>query len=727
MMEGQRFEFENKVWEIREKLLEGKIKAKDLSFGGERIFTMTELAEALFNDCLSFEIFGKNTIVSDQGRLVNDFKCQDFSELDPEMIQIAKERYFIIKPLVQGNNTVSRVQERIREIKTYHGKLDDGETDFRYYRYRLDSYEKPGLSQQNVYRWIKQYEESNGDIRALIPEYDKCGNPGKSRFPDEVDRIIFDVIKTHYLTKQRKSIRFIRDEVKSRIKGKNKGREKKHALPIPDIGSVRNKINKLDNYLLTRARFGKKIADEQFDEVYTGKDTDIIRPLEVVFIDHTKLDIFLIDEEDGMPIGRPTFTFAMDVATRMPLGFYLGFDAASYRTVAECLFHSIIPKTYLEKLFPDLSGMWPVYGLPETLIVDNGKEFHSRSFKEACLQLGINVQYARPSKGQDKHMIERFFGALNTMFLHELPGTSFSSIVKRKDYNPKENAVLSIQLFEQILHIFLIKGLMRNPRKELGGKTPLDLWRIGVEEAAPSIPHSRNELITLLGAVEYRQVRRTGIQFKEMFYNSTQLGTLRGELKDPTKKVKFKYNPNDLSYIDVYNPVKQKYIRVLNNNQEYSKNLSIWKHNKILAYTRETMEETGYDAFIMAKQIIDDIVQKQWSKEKRTKTRTALGRYGGIEGTVYNMMRGVDEGGAEDVFDIEDEHQIPNQEDNGLGVGDVKVLGFEEKRNKNKGKNKPKNSGESPGRKADRNKHQSPTMVQSVPEDTSPDKDGWGS
>ncbi|WP_437412692.1 hypothetical protein [Sinorhizobium meliloti] len=44
------------------------------------------------------------------------------------------------------------------------------------------------------------------------------------------------------------------------------------------------------------------------------------RPLQVVQVDHTKADIFVVDEETRQPIGRPWLTLAMDVCSRMVTG-----------------------------------------------------------------------------------------------------------------------------------------------------------------------------------------------------------------------------------------------------------------------------------------------------------------------------------------------------------------------------------------------------------------------
>lgn len=114
------------------------------------------------------------------------------------------------------------------------------------------------------------------------------------------------------------------------------------------------------------------------------------------------LDLFLVDEDDRLPIGRPYLTFAIDKKSRYPLGFYIGFTPPSFSNVMECIYHAIIPKTYLKEIYPNLEEEWLAYGVPETLYVDNGKEFRSKSMEDICIQLGINLQFARPRMGEDK-------------------------------------------------------------------------------------------------------------------------------------------------------------------------------------------------------------------------------------------------------------------------------------------------------------------------------------
>jgi len=90
------------------------------------------------------------------------------------------------------------------------------------------------------------------------------------------------------------------------------------------------------------ARQGKRAARRALTQ-YSAMDRPD-RPLMRVEIDHTPVDVILVDAEDGLPLGRPTLTSVLDIATRYPLGYYLGFEPPSYLAVCEALTHAFKPK-----------------------------------------------------------------------------------------------------------------------------------------------------------------------------------------------------------------------------------------------------------------------------------------------------------------------------------------------------------------------------------------------
>ena len=67
-------------------------------------------------------------------------------------------------------------------------------------------------------------------------------------------------------------------------------------------------------------------------------------PLELVQIDHTPLDLDLVDEENRESIGRAYLTLGIDVFSRMIMGFYISYEAPSFFNTGQCILNMIMPK-----------------------------------------------------------------------------------------------------------------------------------------------------------------------------------------------------------------------------------------------------------------------------------------------------------------------------------------------------------------------------------------------
>jgi putative transposase len=111
-----------------------------------------------------------------------------------------------------------------------------------------------------------------------------------------------------------------------------------------------------------KGRVGAREAARRFTPVKDGLNVDEL--LGLVQIDHTLVDVIVVDEIDREPIGRPWTTLAVDVATRMVLGFGLGLEAPDVTSVALTLSMAVLPKTrFLATQQLDLD--WPCHGLPK--------------------------------------------------------------------------------------------------------------------------------------------------------------------------------------------------------------------------------------------------------------------------------------------------------------------------------------------------------------------------
>lgn len=90
--------------------------------------------------------------------------------------------------------------------------------------------EKLGISRGHVYFLIRLWRDGQGSVSDLVPGR-SSGGRGGARLPVEVETIVRDVIRKHYLTRQRKTIAAVHREITRmcRLRG----------LPIPSRGAVR--------------------------------------------------------------------------------------------------------------------------------------------------------------------------------------------------------------------------------------------------------------------------------------------------------------------------------------------------------------------------------------------------------------------------------------------------------------------------------------------------------
>ena len=113
-------------------------------------------------------------------------------------------------------------------------------------------------------------------------------------------------------------------------------------------------------------------------------------PLELVQIDHTLVDVIVVDDYGRKPIGHPRLSMAIDIATRNILGVFLSLRAPSAAAVALTISRAVLPKTsYLAGRKVD--AVWPASGRPRSLHLDNAKEFRGRALMRGCEQHGIQI------------------------------------------------------------------------------------------------------------------------------------------------------------------------------------------------------------------------------------------------------------------------------------------------------------------------------------------------
>nr|WP_193988258.1 Mu transposase C-terminal domain-containing protein [Lelliottia steviae] len=444
-------------------------------------------------------------------------------------------------------------------------------------------------SWRTVARWRKKYIESNGDIASLVDKKHKMGNRTKRI---EGDDKFFDIALERFLDAKRPTVatayQYYKDliiiENENIVEGK---------VPIMSYTAFNNRIKAIPPYAVAVARHGKFKADQWF--AHCAAHVPPTRILERVEIDHTPLDLILLDDELLIPIGRPYLTLLIDVFSGCVLGFHLSYKSPSYVSAAKAITHAIKAKK-LDDLNIQLQNDWPCFGKFENLVVDNGAEFWSKNLEHACQSAGINIQYNQVRKPWLKPFIERFFGVINEYFLPELPGKTFSNILEKEEYKPEKDAIMRFSAFVEEFHRWIV-DVYHQDSNSRETRIPIKQWQQGYNVYPPLTMNEEDEarFTMLMRISDSRTLSRNGIKFQELMYDSTALADYRKhypQTKETIKKL-IKVDPDDISKIYVYLEELESYLEVpCTDPTGYADGLSIYEHKIIKKVNRETIRES---------------------------------------------------------------------------------------------------------------------------------------
>jgi putative transposase len=605
---GARFRWQGVTYQVNRLLPDGEVNLENILTGSVIVIKMTALVSALFNTELEF-VSERGSTQTEPSIPEADFrKHLALSDYPAHLVSIARYRLEIIQPLISlEQRTRAAVQARVQEIKG-QAKSPGGEGL------------QGSASVAAVYRWIRDYTRSGNDLRALIPDVRERGGKEKPRLRLEIEHLTETVIERKSKAQEKITIEDVRYELAVRIAEENQVRPAHDQLSMPSRATLARRVE------ASRASQGKiKGSDKNptSSSQQYGKTPYPSLPLERVEIDHTRSDLVVIDDRDDLPLGRLTLTYCLDMATRYPLGYYLGFEPPSYLTAMECLHHAICPKPEVRQQY-GTEHEWLAYGIPATLVIDNGKEFIGRDLEDACLLLGIVLQYSPLKTPQFKAGVERMFGSLNTMFFHVLPGTTFSNPEERGNYKSAEQACVYLSEVDKMLNIFLVDIYAERFHRGLNS-IPASRWEETIRHGfAPALPPSAEELSILLGRTADRVIHPYGIEFASLRYNCADLVTLRTRLKG--KAARIKYHPGNLSRLYVFDEFEQQYTLVPALDQEYTHELSLWKHRVIRQAVLDEQAQVDMVALGRAKRKIQQIVE-DGRLRKRQSTRSRIARW----------------------------------------------------------------------------------------------------
>lgn len=146
--------------------------------------------------------------------------------------------------------------------------------------------------------------------------------------------------------------------------------------------------------------------------INTPSASDVDSPLAKVLITDTVCDAVLLSDGDSSPIGRIHLAIALEVGSHVVTGYRFSCAMSSDQLKAECLIHSILPKKDSLAIH-GVRGLWPVRGLPRSVLIDAGLGAGLEALKHACTQHGLKLERATRAPTAYMAWAEKFFRSLN--------------------------------------------------------------------------------------------------------------------------------------------------------------------------------------------------------------------------------------------------------------------------------------------------------------------------
>lgn len=523
-------------------------------------------------------------------RATKEKKPYDLERYNDEEWDKAKEKYNIIKDLVFIKRTRQDVQ---------------------------DCAKKHNIGTTTLYAWISQYENTE-QISSLVPKTKQRGKKG-SRLSILTDKIIGDILEELYLTKQKTGFSKIYRHIKKECGRLN--------LATPHENTIRNRIKAIDPKLSMKKREGYKKAHQAYSN-FEGEFPEGNYPLDVIQIDHTPLDIQIVDTTYRKAIGRPYLTIAIDVYSRMITGFYLSLQAPGYFSVSQCLLHSFLPKeTFLKE--QKIEGEWNIFGVPRIIHVDNGQDLVSKDMQKVCEDLHITLMKRPVANPQFGAHVERVFGTINKE-IHNLSGSTFRNVQAKGDYDSVKKATFTLEELTRWLTQYITNAYHKEIHHGLG-MSPDEKYHQGIfgdETTAgtgvlPSILLNEEDIKIMLMKTEYRFVQKNGIALNGITYYSDLLRHWINKKNDKGEKisVKVKYDPMNMKKIYFFDSEVKEYFEAYTRNTA-APSMTLWDIKAAKDYLKEKNissynEQDIFDAY----EALENIEREAEENTKNTKLR----------------------------------------------------------------------------------------------------------
>lgn len=448
---------------------------------------------------------------------------------------------------------------------------------------RISDAKPPSIS--TVAAWARRLDLADGHAGALV-DGNAVRRPYR-RLSEDMELLMARTIQRVYLTRDRKTLvqtlAAIRTEAARLVLT---GRMATDAAEI-SYSTLCRRVNELDKYRVIEAREGPARARMVCRTAMDGASAEY--PLQRVEVDHTPLNWVVICDRTGLPLGRPTLTAFVDACTGYVLGIYVSFYGAGLTSVSGALRCAIKSKGEMTEGL-GLENAWLAEGIPDRLVLDNGREFHSPVFQLIGWELGMDFTYCRVRTPWLKPHVERFFSTLDTITL------SRGRIRKRKanvqEIDPAQDAAVGFSNFVRGILQFVVDvhPFQINQRKLA---RPYDLFVEGIDRRPPvHFPPDIEALRRISGLSKVLTVGPGGVELHGLPFGGPELLEMRRHHGGPFKTL-VKWDPDDLSSVWIQDPKTKEFVVSSCRWASYAGGLSWNQHLLIRKFARQEFGRNG--------------------------------------------------------------------------------------------------------------------------------------
>lgn len=604
--EGTRYVFKKQIYRVKQVLADNCYRVENLSNGVEEIINHEDIIASWSNGTLRFEIISANAVQDVEASLKTRYADDDLADLPKSVREEAWRRYHLVLAVYQYHQIETVQMLSRRQIEVYVDNTDQ-------------TVEQRGTSVATIERYMQSFVDSGGDIRSLVSQTRLRGGKEQSRLDEATERIIETILEKYTgITERESTVDQVITDVVNAIGDENRFRDPDDQLMLPSERTIRRRIKAVGERRILGRRLSRREQKAQTEIEPGPRPTRI---LERVEIDHTTLNLFVVDEQDGLPIGRPYITACIDKYSALVPGWHIGFNQGGYESIMLCLRHAFLPKPDYRALY-NTEHDYPVYGLFEKLCIDNGRDFKSADLKNALAELGIIREEMPKETPWFKGSIERYFRSVNQRLLKGKPGYTFENVMALGDYDAQKDAVISLSAFLEIFHIFMVDVYPYTWHKGLEA-IPMQHWQESAQLFAPDLFEDAAALKRILLPSAERVLQAKGIEWERNFYRGPELARLR-EFHGK-EKIRFKYNPDDMDVIyvrDSSSPMG--WVEFHSTNPDYTRGLSLAKHQVIRQYLNAQKQAIDRFSLARAKGHIQKVIEREFFTTKKIRRRGRL-------------------------------------------------------------------------------------------------------